>query len=170
MAGPISRAAREPQRQAQRAPQEEDLSFLGEEQEGPFTVDPSRIPDGMTYMWRRVSYAGKEDVKHQASGQRKRWMPVPNQRHPEIIGERAAKETPEAAIIVDGLMLCERPAFITKAAEARRDEVARSRVRNQMQSLKLTPEGQLPRKQVTAKRAHNIQVAEPDEPAGGDDE
>lgn len=152
------------QRPAQRAPQR-DLAFLHEDEDtgGPFQVDAARIPDGMSYEWRRVTYAGKEDVRHQARAHRRQWIPVPKKRHPEIVGREAATKDPEGAIIVDGLMLMERAAPVSEAAAKLRDERAKERVRNQVKSLKLTPEGQLPRVRVQAKKKYNIQVAEPDE-------
>jgi hypothetical protein len=161
---PILRA---PQRPPQR-----DLAFLYEEEEtgGPFQVDPTAIPDGMSYEWRRVTYAGKEDVRHQARAHRRHWTPVPKKRHPEIVGREAAVTDPEGAITVDGLMLMERAAFISKEAAGLRDERAKERVRNQVKSLKLTPEGQLPRVRAQAKKKYNIQVAEPDEAAAGVEE
>ncbi len=97
---------------------------------------------------------------------------MPKKRHPEIVGREAAAKDPEGAIIVDGLMLMERAAFITKEAAGLRETRAKERVRNQVKSLKLTPEGQLPRVRATAKKKYNIQVAEPDEapaPSGEED-
>lgn len=161
-------AMRPPQRPAQR-----DLSFLYEEEEtgGPFQVDAAAIPDGMSYEWRRVTYAGKEDVRHQARAHRRHWTAVPKRRHPEIVGRDAAEKDPEGAIIVDGLMLMERAAAISKEAASLRDARAKERVRNQVKSLKLTPEGQLPRVRAQAKKKYNIQVAEPDDgPAGAEEE
>jgi hypothetical protein len=118
MASPQTRP---PVRAPQRPPQR-DLSLLYEEEDtgGPFQVDAATLPDGMSYEWRRVTYAGKEDVRHQARAHRRHWTPVPKKRHPEIV-----------------------------------------------KSLKLTPEGQLPRVRVQAKKKYNIQVAEPDEAAAG---
>ena len=43
-------------------------------------------------------------------------------------------------------------------------------VRNQVKSLKLTPECQLPRVRAQARKKYNIQVAEPDEAAAADEE
>jgi hypothetical protein len=169
MASPQTRP---PVRAPQRPPQR-DLSVLYEEEDtgGPFQVDAATVPDGMSYEWRRVTYAGKEDVRHQARAHRRHWTPVPKKRHPEIVGREAAEKDPEGAIVVDGLMLMERPSVITKEAAGLRDERARERVRNQVKSLKLTPEGQLPRVRVQAKKKYNIQVAEPDEaPAGSEGE
>jgi hypothetical protein len=158
-------------RAAQRPPQR-DLSVLSEEEDsgGPFEIDPAAIPEGMSYEWRRVTYAGKEDVRHQARAHRRHWTPVPKKRHPEVVGREAAERDPEGAIIVDGLMLMERPAFITEEADDIRTTKARDRVRNQVKSLKLTPEGQLPRVRAQAKKKYNIQVAEPDEAAAAEDE
>lgn len=160
------------QRPPQRTPQR-DLAFLHEEEEsgGPFQVDAALIPDGMSYEWRRVTYAGKEDVRHQARAHRRHWSPVPKKRHPEIVGHEAAKKDPEGAIIVDGLMLMERAAPVSEAAARLRDERAQERVRNQVKSLKLTPEGQLPRVRAEAKKKYNIQVSEPEErPAAAEDD
>ncbi|HTV38610.1 MAG TPA: hypothetical protein VMF12_19430 [Xanthobacteraceae bacterium] len=153
-------------RAAQRPPQR-DLSALGEEEDsgGPFEIDPAAIPNDMSYEWRRVTYAGKEDVRHQARAHRRHWTPVPKKRHPEIVGREAAQKDGEGAIIVDGLMLMERPSLITKEAASLREERAKERVRNQVKSLKLTPEGQLPRVRVQAKKKYNIQVAEADDGA-----
>jgi hypothetical protein len=86
-------------------------------------------------------------------------------KHPEIVGREAAQKDGEGAIIVDGLMLMERPSVITKEAAGLREERAKERVRNQVKSLKLTPEGQLPRVRVEAKKKYNIQVAEADDGA-----
>lgn len=155
-------ATRPPQRPPQR-----DLAALQEDEDsgGPFEVDLAAVPDGMSYEWRRITYAGKEDVRHQARAHRRHWTPVPKKRHPEIVGREAAAKEPEGAIIVDGLMLMERPSVISKEAARLREERARERVSNQVKSLKLTPEGQLPRVRVQAKKKYNIQVAEPDDGA-----
>jgi hypothetical protein len=169
----MAQAASRPAQRMPQRPARRDLSVLYEEEDsgGPFQVEASTIPDGMSYEWRRVSYAGKEDVRHQARAHRRHWTPVPKKRHPEIVGREAANKDPEGAIIVDGLMLMERPAHISRRAAGLREERAKERVRNQVRSLKLTPEGQLPRVRVQAKKKYNIQVAEPDEArAGGGDE
>jgi hypothetical protein len=157
---PSRAAPRPPQRVPQR-----DAALIEEEEDsgGPFQVDAAAIPDGMSYEWRRVTYAGKEDVRHQARAHRRHWTPVPKKRHPEIVGREAATKDPEGAIIVDGLMLMERAATLTRDAAGLRDARAKERVQNQVKSLKLTPEGQLPRVRVEAKKKYNIQVAEPDD-------
>jgi hypothetical protein len=162
---------RPPARPPQRPPQR-DLAALYEEEDsgGPFEVDAAVIPDGMSYEWRRVTYAGKEDVRHQARAHRRHWTPVPKKRHPEIVGQEAAKKDPEGAIIVDGLMLMERPIALTREAAGLREARAKERVRDQVKSLKLTPEGQLPRVRAAAKKKYNIQVAEHDEAPAAEEE
>ena len=152
-------------RAAQRQPQRDLVLSEEEDSGGPFEIDPAAIPEGMSYEWRRVTYAGKEDVRHQARAHRRHWTPVPKKRHPEIVGREAAEKDAEGAIIVDGLMLMERPSLITKEAANLREERAKERVRNQVKSLKMTPEGQLPRVRVEAKKKYNIQVAEADDGA-----
>ena len=53
---------------------------------GVFYYDESKVPDGMVYEWKRVSYVGKEDTEYQLHVKRidgGGWKPVPSERHPE---------------------------------------------------------------------------------------
>lgn len=162
-------STREEQRPTQRVA---DMSFLSEDDagDGAFFYDTSKVPDGYEYAWRRVTYAGKEDVRHQARMFRNLWTAVPKKRHPEVIGMEAAKKDPEGAIVIDGQMLMERSIIINDEARRRDTKKAKDRVNNQIRSLRLTPEKQLPRSEARLKRKHDVQVAEPDEQSVDDED
>lgn len=71
---------------------------------GIFYYDESKIPEGMIYEWKRVSYVGKEDTEYQLHLARidgGGWKPVPSERHPE---QRIPTDQP---IIRGGQMLME---------------------------------------------------------------
>lgn len=83
-----------------------------------FHVDPSIVPDGWAYQWKRWTVFNQEDPSYQAELARAGFTPVPAERHsgyflpPEKTG----------AIIIDGLMLMERPMALE--IEAREEERA----------------------------------------------
>jgi hypothetical protein len=95
-----------------------------------FYVDPARIPDGMSYEWKRQTYVGKEDRTYQTMLAGNHWTPVPASRHPEITDEGGDKQ-----IIVDGLTLMERPKYLTDEAHAEDKQQARRQVGDQMERL-----------------------------------
>lgn len=126
--------------------------------------DPARKPAHMSYNWKRVTYGGKEDTRHQLRmTQFGAWTPVPRKRHPELVGPNPTD--PEGAIIVEGLMLMERPQEFTDEALQEITDEATGRVRAQFQSLGLTPQGTLPRTGAKVSRGYDRAVPEDiDEP------
>ena len=97
-----------------------------------FEVDPAVIPEGWSYEWKRFSVYGQEDRQHQVFVQRNHWKPVPAGRHPEISGESPDSTKP---IIIDGLMLMERPAYLTQQAREEDLQNAIGQHNAQMQRL-----------------------------------
>jgi hypothetical protein len=179
MAGPISGAARPATRSEQRQPQrqDQDMSFLAVDidADSPYHVDPSAIPDGMSYEWSRVTYCGKDDPRQQARRQRHRWTSVPNKRHPELVGRIVAESKPDEGVVIDGLALVERPTALTEYVAGQNVERAKAVVRNQARSLRLTPDGTMERVSKGPKigfgrraRAEQIQVA--DQETEGDED
>lgn len=144
----------------QRTPQREKQRGRQPVTQDQFHVD--HVPAGMSYEWKRVTFGGKEDIKNQANAARNGFTPVPASRHPELVGARVAEEKGDSAIIVDGLMLMERPIELRREADAEEKANARSQVVDQATRLKLTPEGQMPRKHVKASSKHDIPVPEGD--------
>src|SRR4051812_384348 len=49
-----------------------------------FYVDPSRIPDGWSYEWKRMSVYGQPDPDHMLNLKANHWKAVPLARHPEL--------------------------------------------------------------------------------------
>lgn len=83
-----------------------------EELDDKFYYDRSIQPESMDYEWKRYSCLGQEDRTHQAKMMRHGWVPVPSSRHPETAGEGAGEEP----IIIEGLMLMERPIAVSERA------------------------------------------------------
>lgn len=123
-----------------------------------FWVDPAKIPEDMSYEFKRHSYGGKEDPQHIALMLRNGFEPVPAKRHPELVGEKYAAENPEAAIIMDGQMLMERPKELREEADEEYKEVADTQVSDHVRRLKLTPDGQHERRVQSVSKKHDIRV------------
>lgn len=153
---PATNEVRQPQRAAQRRSRVPVTSDR-------FFVDPDRKPNGMSYEFKRLTYGAKHDTRHQAYLASQGWTPVPAKRHPEIVGDEYARKNPEGQILVDGQILMERPLELTAEAAAEDLGNAKGQVSNQMRSLKLTPDGTMPRRVEKASRKFDIPVSEPDE-------
>ena len=97
-----------------------------------FDLDISKIPEGMTYEWKRKSIMGMEDIESQVNYEANYWTPVPPERHPELMGTR---QTQARDIVRGGLMLMERPKEISQQAREIDQLEARRQVSNQMQRL-----------------------------------
>lgn len=93
-----------------------------------YAIDQDKVPSGMSYEWKRKTMLGKEDSEHQLNLSQDHWKPVPASRHPELA-------TGTGEILRGGLVLMERPAYLTD--EAREDErrEASSVVQSQAQKL-----------------------------------
>lgn len=109
-------------RTSQRVSQDADVDdFVPYEEKGDkFNVPPEIIPDGMTYQWVRAFYMGQEDRRNVTIALRNRWTFVPEDRpgHDIIGAESTApdvngrKNTHEGHILLEGLVLMERPTAI----------------------------------------------------------
>lgn len=95
-----------------------------------FFYDKSQQPEKTSYEWKRVTYLGKEDRRHQIGLTENHWRPVPASRHPELSDAGGDK-----AIIVDGLMLMERPAYLTEEAHQEDTQNAFKQHGDQMKRL-----------------------------------
>lgn len=139
--------AREPMRSAQRA---EDLAraearaaeILGDDSmlttgEDKFHVDPSVIPDGWVYQWKRWTVYNKEDPQYRTVVDRGGWENVPTERHPELMPPGST----DKFIHLDGLMLMERPKAVDDKVRARDQLAARNQVRAKEEQLASAPPG-----------------------------
>ena len=102
------------------------LEHIGAMDEGTdeFYFDPSLIPAGWTYEWKRHTTLGQEDPAYQVQLSRTGWQSVPVSRHPEMMP--AGWTGP---ILRKGNMLMERPAAITDMVKERDKRRAGDQVR-----------------------------------------
>lgn len=100
---------------------------------GKFDIPPGMVPPGMSYEWKRLTNLGMEDKTHQLAMRRNHWTPVPAGRHPEMYGEG------QGPVIIDGLMLMERPAYLTEEARLEDAQNAIGQLNNQMARLDQIP-------------------------------
>jgi len=76
-----------------------------------FYIDPKIAPRGFNYEWKRESYAAKPDSPHMIGLRENHWTPVPSERHPELVEKGAT-----GPIRRDGMILMERPSYLTQEA------------------------------------------------------
>lgn len=118
-------------RAARRAAELQEHGYVGNEGNDKFYIDPKMIPDGWSYEYRMFTVLGKEDPSYQVQLRNAGWDPVPVSRHPELmpIGYTGA------TILLDGMMLMERPLVITQEQKRRDQKNARDQVLAKEQQL-----------------------------------
>lgn len=109
--------------------------------DGRFAVDLDRVPDGMTLNWKRMELFGQKDKRNQVLSQQFHWVSVPHKDQPHILGHLEADEN--APIIVDGLMLCQRPTYLCDEAEREQTSTTDYQTNQQLQSLRLSSKEQV---------------------------
>ena len=109
--------------------------------DGQFSIDPTTIPKGMTYNWKRTTLLGMQDKRNQVRSQQYHWTPVPHKDQPHILGHLESDEN--APIEVGGLMLMQRPTYLCNEAE--REQITETKwvTDNQLDSLRLTSREQV---------------------------
>lgn len=119
------------------------LDNIGDGQDK-FYVDPSIIPEGWAYEWKRRLLLGAEDPSHMVELARNGWEPVPLNR---CIGHQAMMPAGWAGNTIerDGMILMERPAEVVEEARRMHDYLARKQVRDKEAQIAGTPDGTLTR-------------------------
>jgi hypothetical protein len=119
------------------------LDNIGDGQDK-FYVDPSIIPEGWAYEWKRRLLMGAEDPSHMVELARNGWEPVPLRRCP---GHMAMMPSGWAGNTIerDGMVLMERPAEVVQEARQIHDYLARKQVRDKEAQIAGTPDGTLTR-------------------------
>ena len=112
--------------------------------EDKFYIDPSMIPPGVSYEWKRKSCYGAEDRDHMTNLMDNHWQAVPSDRHPGMVTEK------------DGQILMERPKYLTDEARQEDYDIAMGDVSRVSQGLLDTPQGTMTRNHPTVKRASGI--------------
>lgn len=131
---------------AETRPTEERLYRQRPEGAFDFSIDKSIVPSGYSYEWKRRSYLGKLDTRHINGLRLNHWKEVPASRHPDL-----ASEEPSGGIVVDGMVLMERPLYLTREARQESLETAVNQVRSVSERLGDTPTGTMTRNHATAK-------------------
>ena len=133
---------RDPRAEAERRAAE-ILGHIGSMDEGvdDFYIDPSKIPDGWTYEWKRKTIYGQEDPAYEVQLARNGWTAVPASRHPEMMPKSGGYQT----IIRKGQVLMERPQIITDQVVDANNRRARAQVKVKEEQLSAAPQGQFER-------------------------
>lgn len=128
-------------RAARRAQELRDHRGSMDEGTDDFYVDPSSIPPGWDYEWKRRTTLGAEDPAYQVALMRAGWEPVPASRHPEMMPDRGNFSSIERK----GMILMERPKEISDDVRSLELRKARQQVRQKEQQLNSAPDGQFSR-------------------------
>lgn len=141
---PMRAAMREDDPRARAAARTAELrGHIGDLDEGgdDFYVNPSDVPDGWAYEWKRKTVLNQEDPAYQVQLARVGWQPVPASRHPAYMPGDAKYATIERK----GMVLMERPQEIVDEARARELRRARAQVHQKEEQLNAAPAGQFER-------------------------
>lgn len=101
----------------------------------PADIREAIAKEGWVYQWNVVSVTGKEDLSAMAGLYRAGWTSVPAERHPGVFLPSEVK----GAIVIDGLMLMERPLALELEAKAEERQAALSQVNGSRQQFGFKP-------------------------------
>lgn len=118
-----------------------------------FDIDHRLVPKGMAVEWKRVALLGQEDRRNQVVSNQFHWKPVPHSEQPQILGF-LGESKPQQPIVVDGLMLMQRPAYLTEEAHNEREDSANYLIAQQLQSLRGRSKAEVGEKNTTFKRQY----------------
>ena len=136
---------RAPQREKQRMSNAEADAMLNDyDQDSKLTLTPDEIDEfverGMSAEWKRYEVRGKFDASHQNNLQARGYFtPVPGSRIPRF----GIKD--DQPIIIDEMILMERPVEITEARRRKDNAKANAQVSGKLEELGMTKAGHLER-------------------------
>lgn len=147
---PVRAQAREEARDPAREPEGERLYRRRSRTADALHIDPNIIPDGFSYEWKSESIAGKPMASHMNELRENHWAPVPAERHPQLAATGEGKY-----IRRDGLVLMERPAYLTDEAVAEDYEIAQGEVMKKEEQVgrPSTPAGTMTRDHPSVRRS-----------------
>jgi hypothetical protein len=129
-----------PRAEAQRAPEGKRLTRNRRQGEDAFYINPKIVPNGMSYEWKRESVYGLKDNDHQIGLRENHWRPVPASRHPGMV-----LDPKDGAIRKSGMVLMERPSYLTEEARHEDLQNAIAQVQSAPANIRRTPDGTLTR-------------------------
>ena len=105
-----------------------------------FYIPAEMIPPGVSYEWKRYTTMGQHDPGYDVSLRENGWEPVDVARHPQFMPPGY-----NGPIIRKGMILMERPTYLTE--EAREEDLsnARNAIRAKEEQLRATPPGTMTR-------------------------
>jgi hypothetical protein len=115
-------------------PQVRERKRKGGSSQDRFWVDPTMIPPGMSWEWKRESVFGRPDVAYSAFLDDQGWLPVEQARFPNFPIRR------------DGMILMERPIELTREAQAEDRAAARDAVIQKERQLREAADGEFQRR------------------------
>lgn len=147
----LSRAGRPSNARVQKVPTREELNAAQEQDRAEtqrlfrthrrvvdgLQIDRALIPPGFDYEWKRETCFGEHDIDHMTNLQENHWKPVPASRHPNMM----PADKRGGAIHRKGLILMERPSYLTKEAREEDLMLARQQVQVKEDQLGKTPAG-----------------------------
>jgi hypothetical protein len=120
-----------------------------------FHIDPSAIPAGTSYEWKRHKLLGASDPAYDVENREQGWEPVDVSRHPNFMPDGH-----QGAIIRDGLILMERPMELTREAQEEDRVNALSAVRAKEAQLSGAPAGTMERVKPTVNKGYDMPMDE----------
>lgn len=146
---PISpRASNAPTREApQRAEARPDTGRLQrtrKRSEDRFFIDKRLIPNGWSWEYKAEKVLGKTDETHMQGLRDNHWKEVEQGKHPGVIVRK------------DGMVLMERPSYLTEDARREDFEEAMTPVRNVQGMVSNTPRGTMTRDHPTVRNASRL--------------
>ena len=93
----------------------------------PFYVPPEIVPNGWKYEWKTYTVFNQRNPGYEARLNMNTWTPVPADRHPGMW----VPDGTEGAVIVEGLMLMERPMVIHQEALQEERDAAKAALASQ---------------------------------------
>ena len=111
-----------------------------------YYIDPSLIPPGVSYEWKREATYGAKDYSYTMGLQENGWEPVPAARHPNFMPPGYS-----GAIERGGLVLMERPIELTEEARQEDYQNALAPIRANAQRLGEAGPGEAPRTKAVIK-------------------
>lgn len=116
-----------------------------------FHINTRKVPEGWSYEWKRDKCYGQPDTDHQVNLRENHWTPVPATRHPEMMPVDW-----EGPISKDGMVLMERPQYLTDDARDEDLAIARDQVRVKEAQLGQTPGGTFTRDHPSVQRITRV--------------
>jgi hypothetical protein len=109
--------------------------------DGRFSLDMKRVPPGYVMEFKRHTLMGQNDKRNQVVVSQYHWKPVPHKLQPHFLGHLAGD--PEEQVVVDGLGLYMRPAYLNDDAAEEQAENTLYQTNQQLQALRLSSKEQV---------------------------